>query len=229
MRRWLVGMASVALAACGSGSGSGGGGSHAVAGTIGGQAFTPAEVSAVVAGPATCTVQTNTVDVKAFAIRLASFTGVCADLASDPLCKLDASSRSVTLVFADIGVAGTAPALGAGTFQVDPNPANAQVVTSGPLAGTLYASFATAVETGATCPAGTVGQVAKGTLTIGSVDAATVTGSLDLTFGTVDQAFAFTPGTDTLKGDFTATVCAEAIGDLCSIATTGGQCSSPHC
>jgi len=226
MRRCLVGIAWVALTACGGGGGSS---STPVSGTIGGQAFTPAEVSAVIAGPETCTVLSQTVAVKAFAVRLASFTGTCTDLASDPLCKLEASSRSVTVVFADIGVAAVGPALGAGTFDVDPNPANAQAVTSGPLTGTLYASFAASVATTDQCPVGTVGQVAKGTLKVTSVDATKIAGTMDLTFGTVDQSFNFTPGTDKLKGDFTATVCTGTVGDLCSLATTGGQCMSPHC
>lgn len=226
MRRCLVGIAWITLTACGGGGGSS---SNPVSGNIGGQPFAPAGTSAVVAGPAMCTVLSQNVNVKAFAVRFATFADVCPDLASDPLCKLEASSRSVTVVFADIGVAGTGPSLGTGTFNVDPNPANAQAVTTGPLAGTLYASFAASVTTTASCPAGTVGQVAKGTLTISTVNSTTIAGSLDLTFGTVDQAFNFTPGTDTLKGDFSATVCTQSIGDLCSLATTGGQCTMPHC
>ncbi len=226
MRRWLVGIAWVALTACGGGGG--GSGSTAVSGTIGGQAFTPAEVSAVEVGPAMCTVLSQNVNVKAFAVRLASFTGICNDLASDPLCKLEANARSVTVVFADIGaVAG--PTLGTGTFNVDPDPTNAQAVTSGPLAGTLYVAFAGAVTTTASCPVGTVGEIAKGTLTITAVDSSKITGSMDLTFGNVDQHGTFTAGTDTLKGDFTATVCGTPTFDLCTLATTGGSCMSPHC
>ncbi len=227
MRRWLVGIGWIALTACGGGGS--GSGPTPVSGTIGGTAFTPAEVSAVEVGPAMCTVLSQSVNVKAFAIRLASFTGICTDLASDPLCKFEASSRSVTVVFADIGVATVGPTLGAGTFNVDPNPANAQAVTSGPLAGTLYASFAGAVTTTSSCPVGTVGQVAKGTLTITAMDSTKITGSMDLTFGTVDGSFNFTPGTDRLKGDFTATVCGTPTFDLCTLATTGGQCTMPHC
>jgi hypothetical protein len=223
MRRPFVGMAFVMLAACGGGSSSSG---NPVSGTIGGQPFTPAEVSAVLAGPATCSVASQTVNVKAFAVRLASFTGICADLQSDPLCRLRASAQSVTVVLADVG-AVSSPTLGTGTFTVDPNPANV-MPGSGALTGTLVASFGTLVTTTASCPLGTEAQVAKGTLTVTGVSSTTITGSLDLTFGTL-QGGTFTPGADTLKGDFTATVCGNLLTDLCSLATTGGECSSPHC
>lgn len=226
MRRSIIGLAWVVLAACGGSSGSSNSGSP-VSGTIGGQAFTPAEITAVVAGPATCSVQSQNVTVKAFALRLASFTGTCADLESDPLCKLVASSQSVTVVFADVG-AVSSPTLGTGTFTVDPDPANA-VPGTGALAGTLVASFGTSVTTTASCPAGTVAQVAKGTLKVTSVSSTAIGGSLDLTFGTLGQGGTFVPGTDTLKGNFTATVCGNLSADLCSLATTGGECSSPHC
>ncbi len=227
MQRMLVGLACVvALAGCGGSSSSSGGGST-VAGTIGGQAFTPAEVSAVVAGPSTCSVASQTVDVKAFALRFSSATGTCTDLESDPLCKLTASSREVTVVFADVGAVAS-PTLGTGTFSVDPNPANV-VPGTGPLAGTLVASFGGSVQTTASCPAGTVGQVAKGTLKVTGVSSTAISGSVDLTFGTVGSGGTFTPGTDTLKGSFTANVCGNLAADLCSLATTGGECSSPHC
>ncbi len=227
MRRMLVGVVFALLAACGGGSSGGSSGGNTVTGTIGGQAFTPAEVSAVVAGPATCAVASQTVDLKAFALRFSSATGTCAALESDPLCKLTASAREVTVVFADVGAVAS-PALGAGTFAVDPNPANV-VPGTGPLTGTLVAAFGGSVETTAACPLGTTGQVAKGTLTVKSVGSSAISGSVDLTFGTMSAGGTFTPGSDTLKGSFTASVCGNLAADLCSLATTGGQCASPHC
>jgi hypothetical protein len=225
----LVGMAWVVLAACGGSSSSGGtvGGANTVTGTIGGQAFTPAEVSAVEAGPATCTVSSQTVSLKAFALRLSSSTGTCTDLESDPLCKLVASSREVTVVFADVGAVAS-PSLGTGTFTVDPDPTNV-VPGTGSLTGTLVVAFGGSVATTSTCPAGTAGQVAKGTLTVTHMSSTSITGSLDLTFGTLSAGGTFVPGADTLKGAFNATMCGNLAADLCSLATTGGQCASPHC
>lgn len=222
MRRLLVGTL-FAVAACGGGGGSG---SNAVSGTIGGRAFTPAESVAVVAGPADCT-QPVPITVKAFAIRFADFTGVCTDLEADPLCRLRASSRIVSVVFAD--VKGLADAtLGPGTFDVNPNPAVLAPQTSGPLAGTAVATFAVGITTGASCPVGTEATVAKGTLTVGSVSPTAISGSIDLTFGTLSGG-TFNPGPDTLKGDFTATVCGGTVPDVCSLAAAGGQCASPIC
>lgn len=227
MRKLFIATLLVA-SGCGSSSSS-----KPVSGTISGQPFTPTEVSAVTAGPASCT-QPVSFEAKAFAVRMASFTGVCTDLTADPLCKLQASARTVTVVFADVG-ATSAPTLGAGTFAVNPNPANAVIQTSGPLAGTLVAAFAMSVTTGADCSTGTEEEVAKGTLRVDSVNGTTITGSVDLTFGQYDAVHdVFTPGTDTLKGDFTATVCAQSItsDQLCALAGAGGQCSDmsgPHC
>ncbi len=226
MRRWLLGITWVALTACGGGGGSSG--STGVSGTIGGQAFKPAEVSAVIAGPSTCTVPTD-FTAKAFAIRLGDFTGVCTDLESDPLCKLKASARSVTVVFADVGAVNPTPTLGTGTFAVSPDPTNAVLQTTGPLAGTLVASFAVSTVTGASCPTDAVAQVAQGTLRVDSVTATSITGNVDLTFGDWNGT-TFTAGTDKLKGDFTATVCAASISDVCPLAASGGACMGmPSC
>jgi hypothetical protein len=86
------------------------------------------------------------------------------------------------------------------------------------------------LATGATCPAQAEAAVAEGTLRIDSVSGSAITGNLDLKFGSFDGT-TFTPNGDSLKGDFTATVCPGSIDSdtLCSLASTGGHCSSPHC
>jgi len=224
MRSWLVGVAAVSMmAACGGGGG--GSSEGAVSGTIGGQAFTPTETRAVIAGPSNCTVQSTPVNVKAFALRFASFTGVCTALASDPLCELTHSAQTVSVVFADVGVGGVSPTLGAGTFTLTSDPtsltgAEAHTNPSDPLVGTLSIAFGGAVVTGASCQMATAPQAAQGTLTVKSVTASEITGSVDLTFGT---------GTDMLKGDFAAALCSP-ITDVCPLAETGGTCSgTPTC
>lgn len=228
MRGALVHFAWVALTvstACGGSSGSTTGAT--ASGTIGGQPFVPAEASAVLAGPANCSVPTAFA-VKAFAVRLASFSGVCTGLQSNPLCKLTPSATEVTVVFADVGVASVAPALGPGTFTLSTDPAAPTLQTSGPLAGTLVSAFALATVTGTTCPVGTSTQVAQGTLQVKSVSPTAITGTLDLTFGRLSGG-TFTPGTDTLRGDFSATVCGQPIDDVCALASAGGQCTAPTC
>ncbi len=231
MRRWLVGIGWVALTACGGGGGSSG--STAVSGTIGGQAFTPADTVAVIAGPSTCTDPT-TFTAKAFALRFADYTGACTEIESDPLCKLKASSRTVTIVFADVQATAPQPALGAGTFTLttDPTSLTSAVLhtdPADPLVGTLSVAFGGSVVTTATCPASTSAQIAQGTLKVSSVSSTGITGSVDLTFGTLNGS-TFVPGTDKLKGDFTATTMCTPISTVCPLAATGGVCSgAPTC
>lgn len=236
MRRSLVGFVVVSLAACGGGGGGGGSTSTAPSGTIGGQAFTPAETVAVVTGTSTCPIPGGggaTFSAKAFALRFGDFTGECTDLESDALCKLKANARTITIVFADVG-ATASPTLGAGTFTLTTDPTSltsAELHTdpADPLAGTLSLAFGGSVATTATCPANTVGQVAQGTLKVTSVSATGITGSVDLTFGTLNGS-TFVPGTDKLKGDFKATTMCTPISDVCSLAATGGACTGvPTC
>ena len=238
MRKLLMGFLVVLGAGCGGGGGGSSGQSGPATGTISGQAFTPAAVSAVTAGPATCS-QPTTFTAKALAVRFASYAGasstdVCTNLTSDPLCKLKASATTVTVAMADIeGTAG--PTLGPGTFNVTANPASAANVTfqtSGPLAGTATIAFAASVATGTSCPASAQAAVAQGTLIIDAITSTDVTGSIDLTFGTYDAATdKFTPGQGTLSGAFDAPLCSEAIAfDLCSLAANAGTCGgTPSC
>src|SRR5512142_2849807 len=164
MRRSLVGFVVLSLAACGGGGG--GSSSTAASGTIGGQTFTPAETVAVIAGPSTCSHPAPFTG-KAFALRFADFTGACTEIDSDPLCKLKASSRTVTIVFADVG-ATAQPTLGAGTFTLTTDPTSLTSATlhtdpADPLAGTLSVAFGGSIVTTATCPLNTSPQIAQGT------------------------------------------------------------------
>ncbi len=231
--RKLLALAAAAALGCGSSSSS----STPVSGTISGKAFTPTETVAIRAGPATCQVTqpggSTQVDanVSAFAVRLASYSGVCADFA-DPFCKLHTNAVNVTVLFADLGFLGVTSKLAPGTWNVNPDPTAVQAQLQGSaLAGTFVVAYAGAVVTTATCPLGTTAAVAQGILTIKEIGASTITGNVDLTFGTLAGG-TFTADGSTLKGDFSASVCPGVVPDaqLCGLAASQATCpTTPTC
>ena len=151
------------VVACGGSSKSGGGG---VSGTVGGKAFTPAEVRALVVGTGStpCSLPIPggggnlSFGVSALAITFSSFANACADLTASE-CRLHANAQDVTVLHALLGATGAAPALAPGTFTIHSSPATATPDAS----GHLVVAFAESVATGAapTC-AGTPSPAAEG-------------------------------------------------------------------
>jgi hypothetical protein len=222
VRKLLVAAAATAIA-CGSSNSSSS--TSQPTGTIAGGAFTPAEVVAVTAGPASCTVtdptgsgQKVTLGVAAIAVGLGSFKNVCADFQS-PFCTLHRSAKDVTVLLASLAppFPGLTAQIVPGTYTVSPS-----LTTTLPdptRSGMLYAAGAISVGTDASCvPTSGAGS---GSLRIDTVNAAQVTGHVDLTFSDGGK----------LSGDFTAPVCTGVSPDLCALAVSQGACTSgtPQC
>lgn len=211
MRKLLAGVGvgvAVVLAGCGSSSSSG----SPVSGTIAGSAFTPAEVSAVVPGQTSCVVTgTSPTPVSALAIRLATFTGVCADFAA-PTCVNHRGSRDVTLIVARLGGALVGPA----TYDVVLDPVTgAKIIGSGGLEVAL--ALSSRVDDSAGCQVTT--SKASGTLRLDEVGGSAVKGHVDVTFQDGGK----------LTGDFTAAVCGAA-PDVCALAAAQATCTGgPVC
>lgn len=213
-------LVSAFLLACGGSSSSNGGGGGPLAGIVGGRAFTPVDVSAVVTGSGStpCTVPVlGQVGIRAMALEFTSYAGVCADYAKGT-CQLHASAQRVTVVFALLDPAKGEPVIKPGSYTIYPD-----ITTTVPDGNLLRVNYAQALATGPATPApgcaGSPTAAASGTLRIDQVTATTVTGHLSVTF----------TGGDALQGDFTAPVCATA-PDVCTLAQTTQLCTgSPTC
>ncbi len=206
MRKLLLVLLSASAAACGSSS-SGGGGGGPLSGTVGGRAFSPADVEAITAGtgstPCPLPLGTSTVNlgIKALAIEVTSYGGACNDFA----CKLHTNAQTVTVLIARLNPSGVEPALNPGTYTVSSSP---QTVSAPDINGVLTDAYAQAVATNATCMGTPSGSIAGGTVRLDSVTGP-VTGHVSLTF----------QDGSTLQGDFSAPMCTSPTVDVCALAT----------
>ncbi len=213
MRKLLL--VSAFLVACGSSSKNSSG--PPVSGTIGGHAFSPADVQAIQAGTGStpCPVPlgntTVNVGIKALAILLTSYPNSCGDFATAQ-CKLHQNAQSVTIIFARLNPLGTEPPLAPGTFTVNDSPAT--VTPDG--SGMLVVAFAQALSTNATCVGTPSSSIKGGTLRLDQVTGP-ITGHVDVTFA----------DGSTLSGDFSAPICPGVSPDVCSLATTQQLCTLP--
>jgi hypothetical protein len=195
--------------ACGNGAGS----SAPASGTVGGAAFSPAEVVAASAGPAPCTVSGfGTGQVAAVGIRFATFTGSCADLTA-ATCRSHRSSRSVTVLVARAGTSAASAAITAGTYAVVKGATQFTITTS----GAAELAVGSSTTTDAQCADTT--SAAQGSLRLDQVSATLVSGHVDVTFDDGGK----------LQGDFVASVCPFP-PDVCTVATAQAICSgAPVC
>lgn len=210
MRRLLL--VSVFVLACGGSSDDGGGG---VSGTVGGRSFAVREVRAIPAGTGStpCTVPVlGAVGVKAFALDFASYADACGDYATSQ-CRLHQNAQNVTLILAKINPAGTEPALGPGTYTVYGSATTA--VPDG--TGLLNVAFAQALATDATCIGAPSDSVSGGTLRLDQVSGTAISGNVSLTF----------QDGSSLRGDFSAPVCAGPSPDICQLASAQALCTLP--
>ena len=218
--------ASVLASACG-GNSSSGGGTTPLSGTIGGRAFSPADVRALVAGSGTtpCLVSipgtgTVPVGIKAFAVEITSYADACGDFATST-CKFHQNAQSVMLLFAKLNPPSIAnpnpaePALSPGNYTVYASPATAIPDAN----GLLTVTFAQSIATDATCGGGTptpAPSVQGGTLRLDQVTGP-ITGHVSVTF----------TGGGSLDGDFSAPLCSGPSPDVCGLAIAGALCTLP--
>ncbi len=210
---------SILAAGCGGSSSSGGGGTTPLAGTIGGTAFSPTDVKALLVGTTTtpCTVQGLTFGAKGLALEITSYANACGDFAATQ-CAFHANARTVTVFVAKlnpVGPAYTEPTIAAGTYTINSSLSNLGTPDA---QGQFTVGYAQAVVTDATCNGGSptpAPAVSGGTLTLSSVTNP-ITGHLTVTF----------QGGGSLSGDFSAPLCSET-PDVCALATAGGVCTMP--
>jgi hypothetical protein len=213
------------LAACGGGSDSAK--STPVSGTIGGQAFTPADVRAVLAdsGTGTCDLSfpgagTISVMVSGLLVDFTSWTDVCADY-QKAACQLHQGGRNVTVLLARLipaGLAASAPPLEAKTYTVKSSFTDPDVTPYG-TGGLQYivAYAGSLAQPAAACTATPSNAVTGGKVTLTSVSAAGVKGSVSLTFADGGA----------LAGDFDAPACPGFSPNICTLAQTQSLCGSP--
>ncbi len=229
MRKLLVlSVVSALAAACGGGSSgsNNGGGSTPLTGTIGGRAFTPTEVKALVVGTGSTPCQgipiLGTVGVSAIALEITSYANACSDFdAVGGPCSLHQGAQTVTVIFAKLNTVSPqgAPTITPGTYTIHASTAQVDVET----AGVFHACFAQETTTptnDATCGGGNPTpqlSVEGGTLRLDAVTGPTISGHLQVSFQ---------GGGGSLSGDFTATTC-SATPNVCALAVGGQICSLP--
>ncbi|HEU4385141.1 MAG TPA: hypothetical protein VFR85_16775 [Anaeromyxobacteraceae bacterium] len=163
-----------------------------IAGTLGGIAFAPSEMGALLAGPATCTVGTVSVRVAAVIVGLTSFQGLCSLAQQYGFCFDKANATLASLQLANLGLVQAQTLPGPGTYPVT-------IGTPTPdLNGNFQVYAATYAREGAACAllasSDTTALPASGSITLTTVNSTSVSGSVSLTF---------TDGS-TLSGTFTA-------------------------
>jgi len=212
MKRFLAVVVAVGLAACGDDDKASGG---PASGTLGGQPFTPTNVSAVQVAPTTCTIQSTPVNVSGLILGFGSFD-LCSYLAQAGFCGAKASSTLVGAAVMKIGLVQAPTAVGAGTYNV------IDLATATPdLSGNITGATGSATRTGATCiPTFAEDANAGGTITVSSTSATSVAGSVNFAFGTGS----------TFSGSYNATVCPQSV-DICQLLLllAGGSCTTPVC
>jgi len=179
----------ISLAACGSGSGP----------LFGG--FTPTSGAAVILAPATCSniPFVGPTAISGILVELAGGADACHVLTQAKLCG--AGSGSTTLLSGALsGVVGgsTVPPAGPGTYPWLANPPT----------GTFKMSTATAAQVDAVCASGlgSPTHMSGGSVSISSVTASTVSGSMDVHFD----------NNQTYTHSFDVPVCPVSI-DICSL------------
>ncbi len=221
--RKLVVLLSVLASACGGSSHGGGGGTTPLGGTIGGSAFTPTDVKALLVGTGTtpCSITTPapfTFGAKALAIEITSYADACGDFATTQ-CAFHKDARTVTVFIAKLN--GNAPGYTEPTIAATTYTINSSLQDLGtPVNGVYTIGYAQAVVTDSTCNGGSPTPqpaVSGGTLTLTSVTASgPITGHLSVTF----------QGGGSLSGDFSAPLCTET-PNVCALALAGAVCTVP--
>jgi hypothetical protein len=220
--KWLVSMAvALAVVGCGSsssdgsstgggGGGGGGGGNTLPSGTLAGTAFTPADGTAAVLPPTSCSVAGTGVNGNGVAIVFTNVAGTSGTYQSVGACNDKANATVVSAIVARVNVTGgTAAAIGPGTYTLTPG-------TPFPDAsGNVNYTFLGYSKTNATC----VNAAASVTATSGTVTISTLTG----TRATGSLTVAFSDGS-TFSGPFDVALCNVSF-DVCALQSCTGPAS----
>ncbi|HUK66322.1 MAG TPA: hypothetical protein VLV17_05795 [Anaeromyxobacteraceae bacterium] len=211
MRNGILAGIALAMVACGSSNSS----SPTVKGTIGGAAFTAADVEAIYVAPKTCTITSpqinGNVTVAGLVLAFSTTTGLCTDLNTDlagKTCVAHANSAGVQLFLADVGITaagGTASITTGINYAVISNPADVQV-------GTSFADafgYSSRLGPAPTCaPSSTSPVTATGTILLTAMSPnQQISGHVNVTFSDGGS----------LDSDFTAAACASSL-DICAVA-----------
>ena len=224
MRKLLVLVPVLALAACGGKSSSSNNGPVPLTGTVGGRAFTNPDVRAIPAGTGStaCRIPLNPADptnltsigVKAMrASRIATYAGTCGDFGGQ--CKLHQNSQSVANPprAPEPGSARRRAPLAPGTYTVY---SSLQTAVPDPSTGLLDAGFALAMAVDAAYVPTTASSVQGGTVRLDQVTGP-ITGHIAVTF----------QDGGALTGDFSAPLCTGLNLNVCDLAAQRGFCTLP--
>ena len=210
MRRHMLVVAALGLAACGGGGyGGGGGGGGNVGGTLGGAAFTPTDMGALIVSPTSCTVSGQTVYVAAIVIGFGSWANLCGYVqANGLLCVNKANATTSSVIVAKAGLSPQT-AVGPGTYQVY---SQFQPDANGNFTG-VSAGYN---KTNGTCALTAQSNGSGGMVTISSTSYG-VSGTLN--------SVTFADGSN-LSGSFDAAICNYSL-DICGFINN--TCTSPAC
>jgi len=198
MRAICMALALSALS-CSSGSSSDMGGGQ-LSGVLQGAAFNPAEGGAVVIPPGNC----DTSFYSALILGFSATSGLCTYAQEAMLCDARASDTILTVGVVDVGTGAQTP-VGPGTYTI-----------GGSSSRQVTASF---TKTDATCTDSVPGTVtASGTVTLSTITASRVAGSVDLTFSDGSHA----------QGSFDVALCSVTV-DFCGVISGTCTCSTMSC
>jgi len=203
MRRALLALPLVLLAACGS--------SDAAPPPLYG-GFTPTGGTAIVFPPTTCDIPfVGLTSISGLGVVLGDFTGVCEYVTASQFCDQKASATLlVSLAVGGVVGGGTAAPIGPGAYPY---------LSAPPTSASFAAGIASAVQTSATCTAlpGTSTDMNAGRIVISSITADRATGALELRF---DDGSGYSE-------HFDLALCPPPT-DLCALVSVG-SCFDPGC
>lgn len=199
MRRSLCVALALGALSCSSSSGGDGGGGQ-LSGVLQGAAFNPAEGGALVIPPGNC----DTSFYSALLLGFSATSGLCTYAQTAMLCDARASDTILTLAVIDVGTSAQAPVV-PGTYTVG--------------GGSGYEVSASYTKTDATCVDSVPGTVtASGTVTVSTITASRVTGSVDVTFSDGSH----------VQGSFDVALCSVTV-DFCGVITHTCTCATMDC
>jgi hypothetical protein len=178
----------------------------ALAGTLFGQPFTPADAAALLPGQGSCTLASVTASATGLAVRFGSFQGICSLMTSqNRTCGSRANATVLTLVVVSAKRGGAAAPVQPGTYTLTAS------IPAPDSQGNFAIAEAFAAKTEACTAAPSASYAASGTITINTVGS-TVTGSADLTFSDGGH----------VSGSFSAPACSLQV-DVCTLFSDLGE------